>query len=283
MKFSQRHGHTPVKTVLQTETIDADLRNSLWSVLKVYYWDHVRPNYEIIGPRLFLSTPGNEHLRTLCRRLWLDFFKQPLDTLPDNWEDVYERLRAFFFDCKWYEVYDFVEFVAQSHPDKSRNAEFVSAANTFLEREVAAYRFIDSTIVRITSTEEVEAIQSALAARSGPVADHLERALRLLADRKAPDYRNSVKESISAVEALVRTATDSPKGTLGDLLKKLGRTHPIHPALEAAFAKLYGYTSDANGIRHALLDSDRVTFEEAKFMLVACSAFINYVNSLLKS
>jgi hypothetical protein len=64
----------------------------------------------------------------------------------------------------------------------------------------------------------------------------------------------------------------------------LARKHPLHPALEAAFTKLYGYTSDAKGIRHALLDDDEVvTFEEAKFMLVACSAFINYVRGVLKS
>ena len=42
--------------------------------------------------------------------------------------------------------------------------------------------------------------------------------------------------------------------------------------------KLYGYASDKGGIRHAegLFESD-VTFEEAKFMLVSCSAFINYL------
>ncbi len=57
----------------------------------------------------------------------------------------------------------------------------------------------------------------------------------------------------------------------------------MHPALEAAFTKLYDYTSDAKGIRHALLDEDRVTFEEAKFMLVACSAFVNYVRDVLKA
>lgn len=52
----------------------------------------------------------------------------------------------------------------------------------------------------------------------------------------------------------------------------------IHKALKSAFNILYGYTSDANGIRHAGdIGGPSSTFDEAKFMLVSCSAFINYL------
>jgi hypothetical protein len=54
------------------------------------------------------------------------------------------------------------------------------------------------------------------------------------------------------------------------------------PSLKRAFDKLYGYTSDADGIRHALLEEDSVTFEQAKFMLVVCSAFTNCAIGSLK-
>ncbi|MBE9594508.1 MAG: hypothetical protein IMF19_13640, partial [Proteobacteria bacterium] len=33
MLFSQRKGITPVKSVLQTDSMDEDLRNGLWNVL----------------------------------------------------------------------------------------------------------------------------------------------------------------------------------------------------------------------------------------------------------
>ena len=43
---------------------------------------------------------------------------------------------------------------------------------------------------------------------------------------------------------------------------------------------LFGYTSDEGGIRHAEgLFVSEVSFEEAKFMLVSCSAFVNYLIS----
>ena len=44
-----------------------------------------------------------------------------------------------------------------------------------------------------------------------------------------------------------------------------------------AFKDLYGYASDENGIRHGGIDFKNVPPEDAKFMLVSCSAFVNYL------
>jgi len=68
---------------------------------------------------------------------------------------------------------------------------------------------------------------------------------------------------------------------LGQLIKKLEKEIKLHPALAKAFESLYGYASDASGIRHALLESSTVTLEEAKFFLVVSSAFINFVRAKL--
>ena len=112
-----------------------------------------------------------------------------------------------------------------------------------------------------------------------PVRVHLEKSLELLSDRKSPDYRNSIKESISAVEAICRLITKDKKATLGQALKEVETKVGLHGALKNAFSNLYGYTSSADGIRHALLDEPKLSFEDAKFMLVSCSAFINYLIS----
>ncbi|MCD6238197.1 MAG: hypothetical protein J7K51_02530, partial [Thermotogae bacterium] len=108
---------------------------------------------------------------------------------------------------------------------------------------------------------------------------HLKRALDLLANRKSPDYRNSIKEAISAVEAICNLITKEKKATLGQALKRIEDKVSLHPALKNAFSNLYGYTSDAEGIRHALLNEPNLSFEDAKFMLVSCSAFVNYLIS----
>ena len=114
---------------------------------------------------------------------------------------------------------------------------------------------------------------------------HLNKALELYAQRPVGDYRNSIKESISAVEAYCREITD--ENTLGDALKKLNSKGVlIPPMLKVAFEKLYAYTNQPDtGIRHALMDEDGTytpALEEALFMLVSCSSFINYLNKKLK-
>ena len=53
----------------------------------------------------------------------------------------------------------------------------------------------------------------------------------------------------------------------------------MHPALEKAFISMYGYTSDEHGIRHALMDEPSLGFEDAKFMLVSCAGFVNYLRA----
>ena len=106
---------------------------------------------------------------------------------------------------------------------------------------------------------------------------HLKTALHLLGKRPAPDYRNAVKESISAVESVAKQLSKNESQGLAGALDELGKRGPIHGALKSAFLKLYGYTSDADGIRHAILDEPNVDFDEAKYMVVACSAFVNYL------
>jgi len=278
--FSQRKGLKPVKSVMQVDSMDSELRNGLWNALTISYWDQVKDEW--------LYRSENEKIDTLFKRLWHNYFKRPLDTLRDYWPETYEETREYFFNYNWYEVYDFIEFIANNYPDEYNKVtpKFMDSCNSVLERELSAYRFVGGKITQITSKEEVSEMEEALEI-SKPfkaVNTHLKRALDLLSDRKSPDYRNSIKEAISAVEAICNLITKEKKASLGQALKKIENKVSLHPALKNAFSSLYGYTSDAEGIRHALLDEPNLSFEDAKFMLVSCSAFINYlINKISKA
>ena len=192
-------------------------------------------------------------------------------------------MRTEIFYGGWYGVCDFIEFVLSNFPFSSQERDsFRDACNFWLEREMSAWRVVGNTVARLTSDEEIEAVDAACVLEDSfaPAATHARAALTLLSDRKSPDYRNSIKEAISAVESACRVVTGNPKATLGDALKQLEtKGIRIHSALKASFDKLYGYTSDEGGIRHSLLEQSTVDFEDAKFMLVSCSAFVNLLRA----
>ncbi len=271
--FSQRKGLKPVRSVLQVDSMDADLRNSLWNVLCLHYWDYMKKAY----------LREDKELHILFTRLWIHYFKWPKDSMKGGWSGARGVIRQYFFDCKWHEVYDFVEFVANNYPEPYNkdgwNEKFMNACDDFLKQEMSAYRFVGGQIAQLTSEEEIAEIEEALKIGGSlkPVNEHLESALAHFSDRTSPDYRNSIKESISAVEAICRMITGDCKATLGQAIKRVGDKLELHRALEDAFDKLYGYTCDKDGIRHAMMDQPSLDAEDAKFMLVSCSAFVNYL------
>jgi AbiJ N-terminal domain 4 len=275
MTFSQRIGIKPAGKLVQRGAVDDELRNCLWSLLTLTYWDsHIGPND---GFRT-ADTVNGSNLETLAVRLWLLYFKKPVDLIDNRWSYWLAGLREYFFKAKWYEVYDFIEFIARNGPDEFRK-DFINVTNAHLERENSAYRFVDERITEIASAEEIAEVETALAnadAFAG-VKTHLQTALSLMSDRQSPDFRNSIKESISAIESLAKRIGKDQNATLGEILRVLEKEKKLHPALRSAFSSLYGYTSDADGIRHAILAEPQITKADARFMLICCSAFINFV------
>jgi len=262
MRFSERYGYNP-RNVLQLEVMDKVLRMKLWNAWVRYCsWDVYPLNW-----------------RELAARYWDVFFAYPLDHFRGLRHEVAsEHIKKGFFGLEWWGVYDFLEFTAE-HVHKEWSQKFRNICNEVLECENSAYRFVGTQIAPITSETEIRAVEEALE-KASPltgVHTHLERALEHLSDRENPDYRNSIKESISAVESLARIITGSDKATLGGALKEMDKHVSMHGALKQAFSKLYGWTSDEDGIRHALMDKGDMSFSDAKFMLVACSAFVNYL------
>jgi hypothetical protein len=275
MRFSQRIGKTPVTKSLQLESIDSELLNGLWNITKLTFIDRLNT---------YAGYNTNNEFDLFCIGLWHKFYKLPTDKMPEGYSLKLKFIREKFFSGAWYEVYDFIEYLA----NRTYNYEevnipfFISEINSLLEQEFAGYRFIDRTISPISNNVEVDELETAMNQTHQftslkVVNIHLSEALIKLSDRKTPDYRNSIKESISAVESIVKIISNNPKDSLAGALDKIKSKIKIHPALEKGFKQIYGYTSDADGIRHGLMDVSDCDFEDAKFMLVSCSAFINYL------
>jgi hypothetical protein len=254
--------------------MDIALRNKLWSAIQLLVFDN--PN---VG-----SYISHSQFEWAFKRLWIHFFLRPLDRMPTEVPAFRQYVRENFFKGEWYEVYDFTEaLIGELEEEATLKESLIDLINSFLEGEKAAYRIVDGQVAEITSEEEISAIEGAIddSLSVPPVRLHLRSALSKLTDRKQPDFRNSIKESISAVEAMCRLITGDPKATLGKALKNLRDSGvQLHPTLESAWSKLYGYSSDEGGIRHALSDEGSITYADAQYMLVSCSAFVSYLIAL---
>jgi hypothetical protein len=276
MKFSERQGFKLARTVFQIESVDKPLLNCLWNVLQD-----------------FIITPSRDGVFAdsglFFYDLWRDHYKLRIDRIPDDDSGILLYVEKLVFEGQWYEIYDFIEFCLANYPKRrliDANTDFLSAANLSsacnrcLEREMSAWRVVGKRVTRLTSSEEIEAVEAAqaLAGKYEPASIHIATAVTHLSDRKSPDYRNVIKEAISAVESMCRIITNDPKATLGDALKQIEAVN-LHPAFKLALEKLYGYTSDQGGIRHSLLEQSTIDFEDAKFMLVSCAAFVNLLKA----
>lgn len=281
MWFSQRIGKTDVRSALQIEAMDKALENKLWNNIVTDFLGEIS-QYKGRDER-------ESSFEKTLRFIWTEFFENRVDEIPIystgeiNSDAVCRHLKSWYFEVPWFKKYDLAEFILIL--DQQLETGFPAICNQTLERECAGYRILGGNIVQINSKEEIEAIEKAIFSPvSDPVKTHLKTALAFLSNRENPDYRNSIKESISAVESYCVSLVGEGKDTLGKALKLLEEKHGLHKALRSAFSNLYGYTSDAGGIRHHLLDGDKpATMEDAKFMLVSCSAFINFLKSTLKN
>jgi hypothetical protein len=234
--FSHRQGYKSYEKAIQKEGVDEETRNRLWTLLKLFLWDHwksdQRYDYEA------------QAIESLLDQLWFRYFKRSIDTRPPflrggyHGEECYYVLRDHFFKGDWHQVYDFIEFLLALAPDAMAE-KMVGPINSVLTEENAAYRLVTGQFAPITNQAEIDAVSEAADIGIEAVREHLKTAIVFLSDRKSPDYRNSIKESISAVESLMKVLSGNKSATLSDGLRRIDEVVSLHPALKLGFEKLY--------------------------------------------
>ena len=269
--FSEKYGYKAEKTI-QNECISDELRRRIWNL---FYQCEIKEG-GLSSKRLGQTLTGAQTIEEkIIDRM--GFLINAHGKKGQTAQDVLEMQILRFFN--WYEVYDFID-VHLSFLDEDEKNSRISRYNELLEQEKSGYRIVAGEVAPITNKSEIETIEQAANTDYPSVNHHIQKAISLYADIKSPDYENSIKESISAVEAIcsIITGITGKEATLGNTIKHLkDRGLHIHKAMESGFSSLYGYTSDENGIRHGGIDFTNAPAEDAKYMLVSCSAFVNYL------
>ena len=210
-----------------------------------------------------------------------DFLGLPMDEFPARVDTpVQEYKELALKKLSFYEVFDLFQTIMR---DKNCPSEFTLAAATIFKECRLAY-VVDTeqpvTILPAVTPQEgeaiVEAIKELREAGLHGAESHLKKAGEHI---NSGDWSDAVRESIHAVESVARQLDHEASKTLGPALASLERSGRLHSALRGAFDKLYGYTSDEEGIRHPLIENatSPVGQDEAVFMLGACASFASYL------
>lgn len=275
MRFSERMGFKEPSNIIQSEGMNNDLKTSLWN--KFYELYLTRESQLESYTMRCTKSPDD-----VTSNIWKNFLKLEIDVKPQFGNNKFQsKFKEIFFNSEWYEVYDLLEFIA-NYDNTTRGNQFKKVCNEIFERELSAYRFIDNYLIKNIEDVEVDMIESTLKVdKYEGVKIHINESLKLISDKKSPDYRNSIKESISAVESICSIICGKETASLGEALNIISKkkNSNFHPALLEGYKKIYGYTSNSDGIRHSLLEEDTLTYEDALYMLVSCSSFVNYLIS----
>ena len=109
--------------------------------------------------------------------------------------------------------------------------------NEEFKKEFIGYRFIDKIIVPISNDLEISSINDCLSSKYSKVTDHINKALKMLGDRKNEDYENVIKESICALEGLC--SLFSNEETLGKMIEDISKRLSVHPNLKNGIKNLF--------------------------------------------
>ncbi len=266
LTFAQFEGVSPLPTQLKTKQTSRVLRARLWDVVYSACRQNMRGPYSL---SIYWADVSKDYQITQFGRF--------SDEISASLEQFVKVLKPQFESTDYVKVYGTVEWFARRCPNLAPHFERV------LEEQRSAYRLVEGSMFAITSEQEGDTIREAVAVLDetglGAARKHLVQAGSLLTSGRHGD---SMRESIHAVESVARTLTG--KLTFKDALQELIKSHPMHQALRDGFNKIYGYTSDANGIRHPMLGDEGVQGgeHEAIFMLGACAAFCTYMARISK-
>ncbi len=270
LTFSQANGYVELPKPLKLEELSSEARNQLWSLLYTYVKE---------DSRFLTSRYVDGAWKSILESIHLLLFNSPTDQYSPSFEDFCRQYNKIFMYDSFNKIFDVLQHIMQH---KQCPPSFTKDIMEIFSRCQLAY-VVDikppAIIYPAASKAEGESVLRAIeelrcAGLEGAVT-HLGDASKCINQK---DYSGAIRESIHAVESSARQLCRRAK-TLEQALKTLEKRNGLHPALKNAFSSLYGYASDEEGIRHALIYNSQanVGLDEALFMLGACASFSSYL------
>ncbi len=292
--FSDRNNIRPIDKTIQVGKISPDTRtvikNEILSLLQQWQETRGEPDYKFEP--------------FFAQKISAEVLNIPLNSEECDYGVIIKELCDIIDNDDYSAVLDLLEYFAQEIMVRDHSAEISSLYSSYMsgvgysekvffvdlhsrfnklfEAECLGYRFINKTLTPITNPLEIESIEKACQDASGKARTHFDKALAYLTDKGGRDYKNSVKESVCAVESTFSLYLPEKCNTLTKMLDAIMKENIIHGELGETMQHLYWYACDEEGVRHGgQKEFKTVGFDEAKLVLLTCSAFVNYCIPIL--
>lgn len=194
---------------------------------------------------------------------------------------VAQRLDELMADLDWLSVFRLLEEHRPS--DRRALAAFATDVNAVLARAGVAYEMEDGEFHRLDETGaafevaggERDALE-AMVGRFKPAREQYLLAMRAL-DAIPARPKDAIRESVNALEAVLKIITGRNSASLGEAASELVRDRTAwRNALGASLKSLYGYVSSVPGARHSSYTDAEVSTDEAALVVRICGAAIVY-------
>lgn len=188
--FSDRNAIKPENTEIQLNDFDERTRVQLQNMVSRLY-------AVVFENDLYW---GREHIQAFLKYILREVYSEPVDSRITYDDDtVFKIIYNTIHNDDYDDVLTLIEATAQywdlylkkkrgyeyynEYDNKYKNGSIYEAINECFKKEYVGYRFIDSIIVPISDSYEIETINGALGNTYTPVYEHFSKANKLLADR----------------------------------------------------------------------------------------------------
>jgi hypothetical protein len=223
LTFEQAEGLAPLPKQLARTEVSQELRAVLWN----YIHEEIQKTAKH-DMWTYLGSPWNNILKQVHvyrEHKLVDDFHTEIKPALTTVRQVFER-------GTYSDIYGWLQFVLR-----------INRSREFIDHIAKILRYCRSPLTRPSWISRRPALSGSR--------EHLKSAS---AELSAGNFSDSIRESIHAVESVVRVL--EPSGDFSKALAKLESKAKIHGALVSGFKSVYGFTSDAQGIRHPLLDKE---------------------------
>lgn len=271
LSFSEREGITSLPVAYELEDLSYEVRNEIKYILDEElnkYFGYYRGNAEL------------PDWQKVFKDWHVQFLKLPVEAFyPDN---TRYQLLGLLSSAPYNQVLDVLEFFINHK--MLINHIFANEISDLFEREQVAYLLIKRNesqkifVPRATKEEGTAYLRALESLDSDLFCGARKNLVEAGYHLTKKEYSKSVRESIHAVESVIRVLTSNRSVNYSDGLRELSKKFTLHRALCEGFIKLYGFASNEDGVRHSSIDGiESVEEETAFYFLGACASFVTFV------